>query len=353
MKAMKNLMLVSLLIGLGACSNHEQDVLETSKYITVDAGFGTDSRVATDGLASVFEKNDAIGVYAWTGETTLPNSEDGFRVYNVTNTFDGTNWSATPQMLWQDGTTPHYFLAVYPATDILTTTTYTLDPTNQEQSDLLVATNFGEYEEGIVAQANPVPLAFGHIMAKLRVNIKFNDEFAGTKPIVQEVVAEAKTTADVDWQTAEVKNPGTPVGVKLPNLADATHGYVYSYESVMIPQDGFKSVAVAMGTDIYTFNSTTDIPLNKGVITTLNLIVGRSSVEVDGITILDWTLDGVVDGYLNNISQQIEDLTDKLNTLTNSTADKDEDLQESIAKQQKALDELTKKLKDLLKKMEQ
>ena len=60
MKAMKNLMLASLLIGLGACSNYEQDVLDASKYITVDAGFGTDSRVATNGLASVFQVDDAL-----------------------------------------------------------------------------------------------------------------------------------------------------------------------------------------------------------------------------------------------------------------------------------------------------
>ena len=77
MKAMKNLMLASLLIGLGACSNYEQDVLDASKYITVDAGFGTDSRVATNGLASVFQENDAIGVYVWTGATTLPGAAAG------------------------------------------------------------------------------------------------------------------------------------------------------------------------------------------------------------------------------------------------------------------------------------
>ena len=204
MKAMKNLMLASLLIGLGACSNYEQDVLDASKYITVDAGFGTDSRVATNGLASVFQKNDAIGVYAWTGENTLPSSKGNFQVYNVANTYDGTNWTAAENMWWKDDAS-HYFLSVYPATDILTTTTYTLNPNDQVQSDLLIATNFGDKNEGIAPQSNPVPLAFGHVMAKLRVNIMFNDELSDPALSVSKVIATAKNTATINWQNAPPK----------------------------------------------------------------------------------------------------------------------------------------------------
>ena len=293
MKAMKNLMLASLLIGLGACSNHEQDVLDASKYITVDAGFGTDSRVATNGLASVFEENDAIGVYAWTGGNTLPSNKDNFQVYNVANTYDGTNWTAEKKMWWKDDTS-HYFLSVYPATDILTTTTYTLNLDDQEQSDLLIATNFGENKEGIAPQSNPVPLAFGHVMAKLRVNIMFNDELSDSAPSVSKVIAKAKDEAIIDWQNATAEATGNATDIELPKLSTATH----SYESVMVPQDGFQCVDVIIGGKTYTFNYNKDIPLIKGNITTLNLIVGRSSVVVGGATIEDWTLNGVVDGTI-------------------------------------------------------
>ena len=349
MKVMKNLMLASLLVGLGACSDQEQVVPDASKYITVDAGFGTDSRVTTNGLASVFEENDAIGVYVWTGETTLPSTQDGFQVYNVENEFDGTNWSSTPQMLWKDDTTPHYFLAVYPATDILTTTTYMLDPTDQEKSDLLVATNFGDDDEGIVAQSNPVPLAFGHVMAKLRVNIQFNDEFAGTTPTVEHVTAEAQTEAVINWQTATATATGETTGVELTSLATAAQGYACSYESVMVPRSGFQSLAMVIGGETYTFVHGSEIELKRGVITTLNLTVGNSSVEVSDISILDWTLDGAIDGYLQNINAQIQALQAELETLEAYAATTDAELQEAIEAQQTALDKLKAAVEALTK----
>lgn len=315
MKAMKNLMLASLLIGLGACSNHEQDVLETSKCITVDAGFGTDSRVATNGLVSVFEENDAIGVYAWTGGSALPDSEAGFQVYNVENEFDGTNWNADEQMLWKDGATKHYFLGVYPPTDILTTKTYTIDPADQTRSDLLIAINLGQDGEGIAPQGNPVSLAFDHVMAKLRVNIQFNDEFAGTTPAVSSVTAEAKKTADIDWVTATATAKGDNAGVQLQSGTVA-----YSYESVMVPQNGFAGVAMVIDGETYTFTNTQDIQLKKGTITTLSLTVGRSAVEVGDITINDWTDGEAIAGYLKNIDEQIAAIQASVSELINVDA---------------------------------
>ena len=209
MKRTKYFVWAALTLALGAC-NDDQEFYGESKRITIEAGFGGSSRVATNGFSSMFEKKDAIGVYVWTGSTVLPGESKGFVANNVTNTFDGKNWTATPQMLWKDAETPHYFLSVYPQTDILTTTTYTLDPADQEQSDLLVAMNFGTDNAGIVAQTNPVPLAFGHVMAKLRVNLKFTEEFS-KKPKVEFVTVVAKNKATIDWQTATA----TPVFLLL------------------------------------------------------------------------------------------------------------------------------------------
>lgn len=313
MKRTKYFVWAALTLALGAC-NDDQEFYGESKRITIEAGFGGSSRVATNGLSSMFEKKDAIGVYVWTGSTVLPGESKGFVANNVTNTFDGKNWTATPQMLWKDAETPHYFLSVYPQTDILTTTTYTLDPADQEQSDLLVAMNFGTDNAGIVAQTNPVPLAFGHVMAKLRVNLKFTEEFS-KKPKVELVTVVAKNKATIDWQTATATAIGDVTGIEFPALSTAAQGYACSYESVMVPQDGFRSVAIVIGGETYTFNSSQQMQLKKGTITTLNLSVGLNSVKMDDISILDWTYGTSISGYLNNIDAQIAAINGSIDEL--------------------------------------
>ena len=313
MKTMKYFVWAAFALALGACTD-ENEFLDASKQITVEAGFGASSRVATNGLSSIFEADDAIGVYVWTGGTILPDAATGYVANNVTNTYNGTKWTATPQMFWKDAETPHYFLAVYPQTDILASTTYTLDATDQEKSDLLVATNFGKDNGGIVAQSNPVPLAFGHVMAKLRVNIKFNDEFT-TAPTVEHVTVGAHATATIDWQTATATATGNATGIELPALATAAQGYACSYESVMVPQSGFKSVVMVIGGETYTFTSNQAMQLKKGTITTLNLTVGLSTIQAEDISILDWTTGASIDGYLNNISEQITAINASLTNL--------------------------------------
>lgn len=319
MKTTKYFVWAALTLALGAC-NDDQEFYGESKRITIEAGFGGSSRVATNGLSSMFEKKDAIGVYVWTGSTVLPGESKGFVANNVTNTFDGKNWTATPQMLWKDAETPHYFLSVYPQTDILTTTTYTLDPADQQQSDLLVAMNFGTDNAGIVAQTNPVPLAFGHVMAKLRVNLKFTEEFS-KKPKVELVTVVAKNKATIDWQTATATATGDVTGIEFPALSTAAQGYACSYESVMVPQDGFRSVAIVIGGETYTFTSSQQMQLKKGTITTLNLSVGLNSVKMDDISILDWTYGTSISGYLNNIDAQITAINTSIGELTEVDAE--------------------------------
>ena len=59
MKTTKYFVWAALTLALGACSD-DNEFYADSKQITVEAGFGTSSRVATNGLSSIFEENDAI-----------------------------------------------------------------------------------------------------------------------------------------------------------------------------------------------------------------------------------------------------------------------------------------------------
>lgn len=177
--------LAALALLAASCSNeHENGTVETAKYITLNTSIGTLSRTTTaDDGTQVFEKDDAISVYAWTGTADVINPS-GLVVNNSINTYDGTStWTPAPQMLWKDMTSAHFFLGIYPAREVsdFTADAYTLDLTkSQEVNDLLVAVNTGTNKAGLTASATAVPLQFDHVMAKLIVNLTFRDQWGGT-----------------------------------------------------------------------------------------------------------------------------------------------------------------------------
>lgn len=154
----------------------DDDTSTTSKYITVATSIGQMTRTTTDADGNQkFAKDDKISIYAWTGNATAVPAD--FVVNNSINTYDGAKWTASPQMLWKDMETPHYFLGIYPnrAVTDFTADEYALDTEKQEASDLLVAVNTGIEGAGITATANPVSLMFNHVMSKLIVNLQFRN----------------------------------------------------------------------------------------------------------------------------------------------------------------------------------
>lgn len=272
---MKKIMtLAAVAILMAACNNETEVMDNTSKYITVEANMAGESRVAAK---DAFANGNQIRVYAWTGSADeLPDAY----VVNSTNTYDGTNWTASPQMLWQDGTTKHYFLSIYPDRDIANTD-YTLG------EELLIATNFGTDNAGVTPTSSPVSLAFDRVLSKLCVNLNFRSQWDAT-PEVTKVEATAKKTATVTFLTKTVtaKAEETADAIALDAQSLAATGYDLSYESLMIPQE-FTGVTITIGNQ--EFKYTGSVTLESGKVTTLNLNVGRDQVTLASeITINGW-----------------------------------------------------------------
>ena len=272
---MKKIMtLAAVAILMAACNNETEVMDNTSKYITVEANMAGESRVAAK---DAFANGNQIRVYAWTGSADeLPDAY----VVNSTNTYDGTNWTASPQMLWQDGTTKHYFLSIYPDRDIANTD-YTLG------EELLIATNFGTDNAGVTPTSSPVSLAFDRVLSKLCVNLNFRSQWDAT-PEVTKVEATAKKTATVTFLTKTVtaKAEETADAIALDAQSPAATGYDLSYESLMIPQE-FTGVTITIGNQ--EFKYTGSVTLESGKVTTLNLNVGRDKVTLASeITINGW-----------------------------------------------------------------
>lgn len=274
------------ILALGGC-NKENGFAEACE-ITVQASVGAITKVSYDDDSknkSSFTAGDQIAVYGWTGGAdAVPATRI---VDGVKNTLgDGGKWTPESQMLWKPGTDAHYFLGVYPVHAItsFTADAYTLNPANYTASDLLIATNLG----GVKASQGPVALTFDHAMAKLTVNLKFRSEFGGT-PSVSSVTVSAKSTATVDYLTKAVTATGDAAAVDIPAATTVPTGYALSFSGLQVPQEGVRTVTVTIGTQEYVYEAAADIPLVRGQYTTLGLVVGKDKIELNSVSVSDWT----------------------------------------------------------------
>ena len=257
--------------------------------ITIEASVGPMTKVTYDGAGAAFAAGDQLALYAWTGTATeIPARR---AVDGVVNTFDGSKWTPASLMRWQTMSTPHFFLGVSPAPGAavadLTAVPYTLDPADYTASDLLLARNFGTDGAGVKPSATAVPLAFDHAMAKLVVNLKFRSQWAAV-PAVSALTVTAKSAATVNYLTKSVSATGTAAPVDVPAATSIASGYDKSYSGLQVPQSGVRRITVNVGGTDFVYESTDDIPLVSGEITTVSLNVGRDRIDLGSVTIKDW-----------------------------------------------------------------
>ena len=288
MKTLRTIALAMLAATLTACSNDDNGG-KAPKYINIDAQLSqpTKTTIAADGTMS-FTSGDAISVYAWTGSaSTLPTTADGFVVAGNTNTFNGSTWTASPQMVWKDLTSPHFFIATYPQRDI-TQTNFTLDTSKQSECDVMVATNLGTDSKGIIATETAIPLAFDHLMAKLQVNLQFRNQWGESGPTSVAVSINSKGSATIDYLAKSVTPTGDASYINLPSVAAAVEGYAKSYESIVIPVSDLKNIKIAIDGHDYIYTHDTAIQLQGGKTTIVNLMVGRNEITLGSMSIKGW-----------------------------------------------------------------
>ena len=272
----------TLLLVLSACSK----LPGQARRITVQAGIGSMTKVSSTGDVSAFEAGDRIAVYAWLdSDSAVPAERVVDGVANTLGT-DG-NWTPAVPMLWKNASSKHYFLGIYPVHTVtdFTADPYTLDPADQEASDLLIATNL----TGLTPSASPVALAFDHAMARLDVNLSFRNQWEST-PTVTSVTATARKTATVDLLTAAVTPTGDAAKVALAKQSDAV------WSGLQVPQEGFRTLTITIDGKDYVFTHNADIPLKAGQYTTVNLFVGRDRIDVGSMTISNWITGTTIDG---------------------------------------------------------
>jgi hypothetical protein len=273
--------LLSFALFFSCCCGDDHD---DAKYINIEAAIGSVSPASVS-----FTTGDKMTLYAWTGSADAASAS--IVVDGVECTYGSdSRWTAASPVVWSDTDAPHYFIAFSPAHRVsnFTADPYTLNPSDQRASDLLVARNL----TGVMPSDNPVPLLFGHAMSRLDVNLQFRNQWA-TVPTVSSVTAKAANSCTIDY-LAETYNVGAQTDIALPATATA-EGYALSYRSIMVPQK-FRSLTITVNGMPLTYTHNSDIPLTAGKFATLNLFVGRESIDLGAVSIDDWVAGAVVEG---------------------------------------------------------
>ena len=225
-------------------------------------------------------------MYAWTGDATVAPETRERVVNNAINKLTNGSWVSTPQMLWKNNSDKHYFIGVYPTAAIsdFTASEYKLDVTKQEDSDLLVAVNISGISYNADEQQT-VPLAFTHVMSKVIVNLQYRNQFGGTPTVESLVVKNAASDASVNFltKTVTVATDAARTDISIPVIKANE-----KYESIMIPQSGITKIAVNINGKQYVYTHPTDIKLEGGKYTVVNLIVGRDEITLGNVSIADW-----------------------------------------------------------------
>ena len=314
---MKEYIIIAAAAALCFTACNKEDSIRNTQTITVEASIGGMTKAAYSGDKTTFSSGDSLSLFAWTGDKTAIPAKASLVVSNVTNTL-GTDgkWAPKTQMLWDDMTTEHYFMAVSPArvVESFTADKFTLDPAAAkfQESDLLIATNV----TGLVATSNPVSLKFDHAMAKLNVNLAFRNQWTeGNPPVapnteakIKGLEATAKDHATIDYLSKAVTATGDATQLAMNKIQNA------NWTVLMVPQAGFRTITIKLegndewlgGNDTYVFTHSEDIPLESGKYTTVNLIVGRDQITLDkdGVVINDWAAGAVI----NNGEAQVPEL---------------------------------------------
>ena len=260
MKAIQFFAITALGAALFAsCSNEEE--LATGSYpsdnlIRVTAGVNNDMTRGDEATATALTKNFSL--------TVVNQTNDKYSYANeIFSLNDGTEWSCSNKLLWQNLTTPVEIVALYPATDANTfsgvyskenksygTITYGVNPdqsTADEADDLLLYHNANFVPEKDL-QDGKLDIQFNHAFCRVDIEVTIGSEFNATNSLAENPiqgirVEGTKIAADINLASASptitAKGDATsiiPTPGNFTPAASSAAKAVARYSCIVIPQ---------------------------------------------------------------------------------------------------------------------
>ena len=299
MKAIQFFAITALGAALFAsCSNQEE--LATGSYpsdnlIRVTAGVNNDM-TRGDEATTALTKNFSL--------TVVNNTNDKYSYANeIFSLNDGTEWSCSNKLLWQNLSTPVEIVALYPATDANTfsgvytkgnntcgTITYSVNSdqsTADDANDLLLYHNANFVPENDLKDGK-LDIQFNHAFCRVDIEVTIGSEFNATtglaaNPIQGISVGGTQIAADINLASAPptITAKGdatsiTPTPRDFTPAASATNQAVAKYSCIVIPQTATLKVVLHTSDKEYEWTGT-EMKLESGKQYTLQLNMTNKS----------------------------------------------------------------------------
>ena len=299
MKAIQFFAITALGAALFAsCSNEEE--LATGSYpsdnlIRVTAGVNNDMTRGDEATATALTKNFSL--------TVVNNTNNNFSYANEIFSLNGTEWSCSNKLLWQNLSTPVEIVALYPATDANTfsgvyskenksygTITYGVNSdqsTAAEADDLLLYHNANFVPKKDLKEEK-LDIQFNHAFCRVDIEVTIGSEFNAStglaaNPIQGIRVEGTKISADIGLASASptITAKGdaasiTPTPVTFTPAANATEQAVAKYSCMVIPQTADLNVVLHTSDREYEWTGS-QMALESGKQYTLQLNMKKSA----------------------------------------------------------------------------
>ena len=243
-----------------------------------------------------FVAGDAFRVIGWYGdwEDDYPKPTDE-RWIDSKLTYNGSKWKTDPYMRWQNTDQSHNFLGVWP---------YNLVDSNTDLTSVAYNTLTAAEKDILVARTtltdkpanNTVPLEFDHLMSRFDVNLNFANQYQSVSDVTVKVNVDTAATINLIANTITLGNEQNDVTLdEIDNAADMD----CSRSGILIPQTKTNAVVTisftADGEQKTVSYTMTELKLESGKTTTLNLLVGDEVVVIESVTVSGWADGGTID----------------------------------------------------------
>lgn len=313
MKVLRNLVMMTAVLSLTACSNDENEALDGPVAAKITASIG--GEVKTRAIDQNWTATDAIGVRAVSvsGTTTGVTSEmvDKYKNVKYTNGNAGTSGTFTSDdgIWFEDAQETVTFAAYYPyqessAKNVLPGTdgvvtggnTSSLNDTqvNQEKVDFLFATGATASKSASTVQFSDAN-QFQHKMARIILNVKLGDGFTSKEPSQISALTLGglihEGTFNVTTGEAKASNTATAISDwSILNNYKTTPTDTYSYSMIVYPQTLSSALifTAVVNSQNYVNSISIKPALAAGNSYEYTITINKTGLVVSGCTIADW-----------------------------------------------------------------
>lgn len=238
---MKKIIYITMVaaILIGGCTKSDEEIFSSNEM-----RFTAEYASKTRATGSEFEKGDAIGVFVtqYDGENAVPLQISGNYANNSKSIFDGTNWSNSPAIYWDEDKPEAKYdvFGYYPYDKPVSVDEYTftvaLDQSTEATEDALSgyeASDFLWAKAERVSQMGTVPLTFNHKMSKLLVNLIKGEDYTGDVPTDAVVrILNTVPSANIDLASGMVvmNSHALPQSITTKKVEDGV------YTAIIVPQ---------------------------------------------------------------------------------------------------------------------